>query len=134
MTVSRPTLIIAGGGLAGGLAALALAERRPEVDFLLIEQEGGFGGNHVWSFFDSDVRPDDRHLLDPLLARRWPDHEVRFPRRQRRLDLGYNSVRSELLDRNLRQRLRPAQYRLNSRIDAVTADHVVAGGERIEAD
>ena len=134
VTNSRPRLVIAGGGLAGGLAALAIAERRPDVDLLLIEQSNSFGGNHVWSFFDSDIELADRPLLEPLVARRWPDHQVRFPRRERRLDLGYNSVRSELLDRTLRQRLRSQQYRLNCRIESVAADHVVADGERFEAD
>lgn len=134
MTSERPTLIIAGGGLAGGLAALALAERRPDIDFLLIEQQPSFGGNHVWSFFDSDVDPADRALLEPLIVRRWADHEVRFPRRRRRLALGYNSASSDRLDRRLRARLDPRHYRLGCAIDHVAADHVVAGGERIEAE
>lgn len=134
MTSERPILIIAGGGLAGGLAALALAERRPDVRFLLIEQAPSFGGNHVWSFFDSDVDPSDRALLEPLIVRRWADHEVRFPRRRRRLALGYNSASSDRLDRHLRARLDPRQYRLGCAIDHVAADHVVAGGERIEAE
>ncbi len=127
-------LIIAGGGLAGGLAALALADRRPDVDFLLIEQGPSFGGNHVWSFFDSDIEPADRALIEPLVANRWPDHEVRFPRRRRRLDLGYNSVRSDILHRVLRERLSPTQYRLGCAIDSVASSHVIAGGERIAAD
>ena len=106
----------------------------PTSDLLLIEQGSSFGGNHVWSFFDSDVDPAGRALVDPLVARRWPDHEVRFPKRQRRLDLGYNSVRSDLLDRALRDRLPADRYRLGCPIDAVAADHVMAGGERIAAD
>lgn len=134
MTAVRPTLIIAGGGLAGGLAAVALAERRPDVRVLLIEQGPSFGGNHVWSFFDSDVDPVGRALLEPMVARRWPDHDVCFPQRRRRLELGYNSVRSELLDRVLRERLAGDQYRLGCTIEAVAGDHVIAGGERIEAD
>ena len=53
-------LIIAGGGLAGSLLALAMAERRPDVPLMLIEAGETFGGNHLWSFFDSDVDPEDR--------------------------------------------------------------------------
>ncbi|WP_118858235.1 lycopene beta-cyclase CrtY [Sphingomonas mesophila] len=132
MTDPRPALIIAGGGLAGGLAALALAKRRPDVDFLLIEQEHAFGGNHIWSFFDSDVAVEDRALLAPLVAAHWDDHDIRFPRRKRRLALGYNSVRSDLLDRELRQRLRPGQYRLGCTIDRLAPDHVIVGGKRID--
>ena len=36
--VAANRLIIAGGGLAGCLAALALAKARPEVELLLIEE------------------------------------------------------------------------------------------------
>jgi lycopene beta-cyclase len=49
MTASIPTLVIAGGGLAGCLAALAIAERRPDVPLLVLEAEDRFGGDHVWS-------------------------------------------------------------------------------------
>ena len=55
---------IAGGGLAGGLIALALAEMRPELDVRLIESTPGIGGNHIWSFFDSDIEPDARWLVE----------------------------------------------------------------------
>jgi lycopene beta-cyclase len=134
VVTGRPRLIIAGGGLAGGLAALALAERRPDVDFLLVEEGSRFGGNHVWSFFDPDVEEGDRWLIDPLVARRWPEHEVRFPQRLRTLGFGYNSVRSGDFDARLRSRLAPEQYRLNGRIAQLGADHVTLdGGERLEA-
>ncbi len=135
MVTSTPRLIIAGGGLAGGLAALALAERRPDVEFLLVEEGERFGGNHVWSFFDGDVEEGDRWLIEPLVARRWADHEVRFPQRLRTLGFGYNSVRSSDLDARLRSSLAPGQYRLDSRIAQVGTDHVTLGdGERLEAD
>ena len=48
-------VVIAGGGLAGCLAAFALAMRRPDVPLLLLEQETRFGGNHIWSFFDTGL-------------------------------------------------------------------------------
>ncbi len=134
MVSGRPTLIIAGGGLAGCLAALALAERRPEVDFLVVEGGERFGGNHVWSFFDADVDSADRGLVEPLLARRWPDHEVRFPHRKRALGFGYNSIRSADLDLRMRSILAPDRYRLGSRIADLGPDHVtLATGERFEA-
>jgi lycopene beta-cyclase len=78
-------VIIAGGGLAGALAALALARRRPEVPLLLIEAGPLFGGNHTWSFFDGDVAPGHRALVEPLVARRWGSHDIRFPKRERTL-------------------------------------------------
>ncbi|HEX8192861.1 MAG TPA: lycopene beta-cyclase CrtY [Allosphingosinicella sp.] len=133
--MKRARIVIAGGGLAGGLAALALKARRPDVDLLLIEEGGRFGGNHIWSFFDGDVAPADAPLVAGLVAGRWHDHEVRFPARRRTLGFGYNSMRSEDLDRELRARLEPDEYRLNSRIAALGPDFVLLdGGERIEAD
>jgi lycopene beta-cyclase len=107
-------LVIAGGGLAGCLVALALAKLRPEVDFVLVEQSESFGGNHVWSFFDSDVTPVDRWLVEPFVAARWDGYDVRFPKRARTLPTGYNSARSNLLDKTIRERLRPDQYRLGA--------------------
>jgi lycopene beta-cyclase len=128
-------LVIAGGGLSGALAALALAERRPDVPFMLVEQGEAFGGNHIWSFFDSDVEEDDRWLIDSMVARRWPEHEVRFPRRRRTIGLGYTSVKSSGLDRVVRERLRPDQYRLGRRIVELGQTHILLdGGERIEAE
>ena len=135
MKSPRLQLVIAGGGLSGCLAALALAERRPDLSFLLVEQDQRFGGNHVWSFFDSDVAEEDRWLVDLLDARRWADHEVHFPRRSRRIGIGYNSVKSAGLDRLMRSRLRPDQYRLASGIVELGTNHVLLEeGARIEAD
>ncbi len=101
-------LAIAGGGLAGGLVALALAELRPDLDIALIEAEDHFGGNHIWSFFESDVEPEHRWLVDPLISRQWDSYDVHFPKYSRRLDNGYCSIESKNLDRELRKRL-PAE-------------------------
>jgi lycopene beta-cyclase len=134
MTHGETKLIIAGGGLSGCLAALALARQRPEVPLLLIEAGNRFGGNHTWSFFDADLDGDARGLVDPLIGARWQGYDIRFPRRSRTLSTAYNSVTSERLDAAMRQALRPDQYRLQSPIEAVAPDHVtLAGGETISA-
>jgi lycopene beta-cyclase len=127
-------LVIAGGGLAGGLAALALSERRPEVDFLLLEAGATFGGNHTWSWFESDIGPKGACLADRLPARRWQDHEIRFPRRQRTLSGRYNSLTSASLEALLKSRLRPERYRMEATIAEIRSDSVrLASGERIAA-
>ncbi|HEX8449071.1 MAG TPA: lycopene beta-cyclase CrtY [Allosphingosinicella sp.] len=131
---AKAKLIIAGGGLSGCLAALALAERRPDVDFLIVEEGDRFGGNHVWSFFDGDVEDRDQWLVEPLAGRRWSDHEVRFPNRFRTLGFGYNSVRSADLDSRMRTALPAERYRLRSRIAEIGPGHVtLASGERLSA-
>lgn len=130
--VQSHRLIIAGGGLAGCLAALAMATRRPEVELLLIDGAERLGGNHIWSFFGSDVAAADRWLVEPLIGASWPDYEVRFPAHRRVLGQSYNSIRSEKLDEIVRARLRPDQLRLGEAIAEVEPDGVtMAGGERL---
>jgi lycopene beta-cyclase len=125
-------VIIAGGGLAGCLTALALAERRPEVELLLVEGEERLGGNHIWSFFGSDVAAGDWALVEPLISASWPDHEVRFPRRRRRIGQSYHSIRSERLDRVVRERLGVERLRLGAGICGVEAGGIVLEtGERL---
>src|SRR5579864_1969252 len=75
----EPDLLILGGGLAGCLIALALAEKRPDLDVRIIEVGERLGGNHVWSFFDGDVAAADKWLVEPLICHHWDAHEVRFP-------------------------------------------------------
>jgi lycopene beta-cyclase len=126
-------VVIAGGGLAGCLAALALAERRPDVPVLLVEGAERLGGNHIWSFFESDVAAEDRWLVEPLISARWDDYEVRFPRLRRRIGQGYRSIRSDQFDRVVRARLGAARLRLGARIAAVEPRAVVLeNGERLE--
>lgn len=101
-------LAILGGGLAGGLLALALADARPALRVAVIEAGARFGGNHIWSFFDTDVDEAGRTLVAPLVSHRWPGYDVAFPKLRRTLATPYNSIESEQLDAVLRARL-PAE-------------------------
>lgn len=127
-------ILIAGGGLSGSLAAITLS-RRTDVELLLLEEGTRFGGNHIWSMFDSDIPPAARWLVDLLRPRRWSDHEVRFPARKRRVGIGYNSILSSDLDSAVRSNLRDAQYRLNCRATALAPQSVrLESGEELAAD
>jgi lycopene beta-cyclase len=133
--VAASRLIIAGGGLAGGLAALAIAKARPDIDLLLVEEAARFGGNHIWSFFADDVAADGAALIDDLVVHRWPRHEVIFPERRRTLDTGYASLTSERFDAVLRATLPAAAYRLGRRIADISPQGIVLDdGETIAAD
>ena len=127
-------LIIAGGGLAGSLLALAMAARRPDVPLMLIEAGDAFGGNHLWSFFDSDVEPQDRWLVEPLIGHHWDGHIVAFPGHSRRLRGGYNTIRSDRLDAAVRDALTPEQRQTGMKVVEVRDDLVtLQSGDKIKA-
>lgn len=131
-------IAILGGGLAGGLTALALAALRPDLRVMVVEAGTVCGGNHVWSFFDSDVAPDDRWLIDPLVVARWDRHCVRFPGRggaqERVLPVGYASLTGTRLDAVLRETLPRDAVMTGSPVVEVGLHHAaLADGRRIEA-
>ena len=130
----RCDVAIAGGGLAGGLIALALAARRPELDVMIVEEGRRLGGNHIWSFFEEDVAPADRWLTDPLIGHRWEGYHVLFPKRRRRLNARYRSMLSERLDEAVHAALPAGHVRTGQRILAAGPTALVLDdGTRIEA-
>jgi lycopene beta-cyclase len=131
--IPKTDLLIAGGGLAGGLIALAVKARRPDVAITIVEAGDRLGGNHIWSFFDSDIAEADRALVAPLVRHHWEGNDVRFPGHQRRLSGAYNSIESEGLDRVVRGAL-PADAIVTARIAALdTSGATLTDGTRIEA-
>ncbi len=87
-------LAIVGGGLAGGLIALAMRQYRPDVSVQLIEGGATLGGEHTWSFHDTDLDASGHALASPLIAHHWEGQRVFFPEMSRRLTSGYNSITS----------------------------------------
>ncbi len=126
-------LVIVGGGLAGALAAVRLAELHPDLPLLLVESGDAIGGNHTWSFFDSDVPDGLQDLVAALGPVRWPRHRVHFPGRTRELAMAYNSVAAPALDALVRERL-AGRLRLGTKVTRIASDGIeLAGGERIGA-
>jgi lycopene beta-cyclase len=124
---------IVGGGLAGGLIALALATRKPECRIRLIESGARLGGNHLWSFFASDVAAQDRWLVAPLISYGWTGYDVAFPAHGRTLKAHYYSIESERFDRVIREAL-PEDAVMRRKVLAASSKAVVlADGDRIEA-
>lgn len=89
---------IVGGGLSGGLIAWRIKQLRPELKVLLIEGGEHLGGNHTWSFHETDLPPLARDWVSPLITYSWERQEVRFPAYARQLSTGYRSVASERFD------------------------------------
>ncbi len=130
MPVARYDLIIIGGGLAGGLAVLAVRAARPDLDILLVEP-GAIGGNHLWSFFSSDVAESDAALVAPLVSHRWSGYDVRFPAHRRRLGQDYRTIESESLADAVRAAL-PADRLLEARAIAASPISItLEGGETL---
>ena len=130
----RCDVAILGGGLAGGLIALALAAKRPDLDILLIEAEDRIGGNHIWSFFESDIAPADRWLVALLVCHSWAAHDVVFPRHQRTIASAYHSIRSDRLDEAVRAALPAESILTGQRVHTAGATSVLMDdGTHIEA-
>lgn len=128
----RCDIAIVGGGLAGGLAALALAAKRPDLDVRLVEP-GPIGGNHVWSFFDSDIAKKDRWLVAPLVRHYWTEYDVCFPSHERRLRMGYKSITGEALADAVMAAL-PAGHVIADKAKHVAPDHLLLSrGGRLSA-
>jgi len=125
---------IVGGGLAGGLIALALRRKRPDCDVRIVEGGGRIGGNHLWSFFATDVAPADRWLTAPLIGHGWTSYDVAFPAISRTLRTGYYSIESRRLDQVVRAEL-PAHAVMTRRkvLAASPTAVVLSDGDRIEA-
>ncbi|MES2337053.1 MAG: lycopene beta-cyclase CrtY [Pseudomonadota bacterium] len=125
---------IVGGGLSGGLIALALTARRPDLRVVIVDRGESLGGNHIWSFFGSDIDRANRDLVIPLVAHVWQGYDVAFPARRRTLPANYYSVTNEKLDSAVHAALPPERILTGRKVLAASATAVVlADGDRIEA-
>ena len=135
MSGRETDVAIVGGGLAGGLIALALHRARPEWALQLIEAGNVFGGNHRWSWFSSDLSADGEALLQSFQQVRWDQgYDVAFPHYRRTLGAGYRSLASEDFDKGLKHLLPTEAVRLNAPVADLDAQGVtLESGERINA-
>jgi lycopene beta-cyclase len=128
-------IAIVGGGLSGGLIALALRRARPELEVSLIEAGETLGGNHRWSWFASDLSSEGEALLAPFRKAQWDTgYDVNFPALKRRLSTPYFSMASSDFDAALRRELAAGSIRLRSPVTSLDAGGVtLENGERIAA-
>jgi len=130
----RCDLAVLGGGLAGGLIALALAARRPDLDVRVIERGPRLGGRHVWSCFASDMPEGGEALLAQIVAATWQGYEVRFPGLSRQLTTPYHSLTAERLDAAVLAALPEGRVLCGADVTTATPTQVVlADGRVIEA-
>ena len=99
-------IAIVGGGLAGGLIALAVHRRHPDMRLALIEAGETLGGNHRWSWFETDLDQAGERLLGGFRTVAWDrGTQVHFPAYSRSLEAGYRSLASDDYDAALRREL-----------------------------
>lgn len=116
--------------MAGGLIALALKAHRPDLDVRLIEDETRLGGNHVWSFFDTDIAAEDWPLVSPLVGWRWQGYDVCFPAHRRTLDATYNSIDSDHFNDVVRATLAPGQI-IRGRAVSIGSTRITLDDQRL---
>ena len=128
-------MAIVGGGLAGGLAALAVHRAHPHLRLALFETGEILGGNHRWSWFASDLDADGTALLADFPTTQWPgSYDVFFPGLTRTLGSAYRSLASRDFDALLRRELPPEAIRMQCPVAELAPRHVtLADGEQIAA-
>ena len=128
-------IAIVGGGLAGGLIALALAVKRPEVSVRLIAAGPTIGGNHRWSWFGTDISREGKALMKRFNLSRWNEgYDVAFPDYRHHVRTRYRSLSSEDFAAGLTAMLPAETILTNSPVASLDAGGVtLAGGNRITA-
>jgi lycopene beta-cyclase len=132
---ARHDVVIVGGGLAGGLIALALHRHAPACRFLLVEAGRTLGGHHRWSWFETDIPERERDLMAGFALNGWEEgYDITFPRLGRTLPTAYRSLASAAFHRALMAELPAERVMLEARATALDAGGVtLADGRRLAA-
>ncbi|MBI3203796.1 MAG: lycopene beta-cyclase CrtY [Myxococcales bacterium] len=138
MTTRNFDIAVLGGGLQGGLTALAVLGRHPGARVALVEAGPRPGGNHTWCFHAGDLGDDGMALVAPLVAERWDRYDVCFPNRARTLGTAYAAITSDRFADAVESRFAASPgSALLTRTQAVGLDAgsiELEGGRRIHAD
>ena len=130
----RAGVLIAGGGIAGCLAALAMARLRPDVPLLIVEEKDRFGGDGFHHWFDAELE-GAASLALPLASARWPGFYVAFADLSRKLKEPCGGLTGSALHEAMVATLSPDRYRLGTKVVAVKEDALILdGGEEIRAE
>ena len=124
-------LLIAGGGVAGCFAALAMTRLRPEAPMVLVGEEVRFGGGSGMLVLDAGLSAEERDLLGPVVAKSWDSCYVSLPSRSRKLKLASHLVTTEAIHNAVADAL-PDRCARNAKVVAIRDDSLLLpGGETI---
>ncbi|MEP2735743.1 MAG: lycopene beta-cyclase CrtY [Erythrobacter sp.] len=134
MKADQVDIAIVGGGLAGGLIALAVHQADPELRIALIEKGETFGGNHRWSWFASDLDDAGAALMAEFEQSKWDaGYDVRFVQHARTLTTGYRSLTSDDFHSALTELLPDDAVRLNASAASLDEDGVTLQSDELFA-
>jgi len=124
-------MIIVGAGLSGLLTAWRCLDVNPDLFIEIIEASDRIAGDHTWSFNLTDVSEDLRDWIKPFIAYQWDDYDVKFPKRERRLDIPYCTGNSDTLRACVQPHIESGRLkvRLNTKVETLTPEHVVLEGD-----
>jgi len=133
---NTPDMIIVGAGLSGLLTAWRCLDVNPGLTIEIIEASDRIAGDHTWSFNLTDVDEALRDWVKPFIAYQWDDYDVKFPKRERRLDIAYCTGNSDTLRACVTPHIESGRLRvrLNTAVETLGSDHVVLKtGEKLSA-
>ncbi len=129
-------MIIVGAGLSGLLTAWRCLDVNPDLGVLVIEAADKIAGDHTWSFNLTDVDESLREWIKPFIAYQWDRYDVRFPKRERTLEIPYCTGNSESLRACVEPHIESGRLKtlLKTRVSELRSDHVVLeDGQKLSA-
>ena len=125
-------MIIVGAGLSGLLTAWRCLDVNPSLTVMIIEASDKIAGDHTWSFNVTDVALELRDWIKPFIAHQWDSYDVKFPKRERTLDITYCTGNSETLRACVQPHIDSGrlQVKLKTRVIELQADYVILHNEQ----
>ena len=131
-----PDMIIVGAGLSGLMAAWRCLDVHPEISIEIIESSDRIAGDHTWSFNLTDIADHLKDWIKPFIAHQWDSYDVKFPKRERKLDIAYCTGNSDTLRACLQPHIKSGRLklRLNTKVETLSSDSVsLEEGETLSA-
>jgi len=131
-----PDMIIVGAELSGLLTAWRCLDVTPDLIVLVIDASDHIAGDHTWSFNLTDVDESLRDWIKPFIAYQWPRYDVKFPKRERTLEIPYCTGNSETLRACVAPHLESGrlQVRLEIKVESLNGESVtLENGDILDA-
>ncbi|WP_409433731.1 lycopene beta-cyclase CrtY [Litorimonas sp. RW-G-Af-16] len=126
-------MIIVGAGLSGLLTAWRCLDVNPELCVMVIEASDHIAGDHTWSFNLTDVAEELRDWIQPFIAYQWDRYDVKFPKRERTLEIPYCTGNSDTLRACVQPHIESGRLRLmlNTQVSELTSESVTLKNDEV---